>query len=77
MVLSAPETGANSKLFFLQLEGTGWVWYWVIIATLATVFASQAMISGVFATLHQVCVVIYVDIYQLFLILRCDAVRYG
>lgn len=50
-----PSEGANFNMFFTQLPGAGLQWWLLVISTIATVLASQAMISGAFSTLHQVC----------------------
>jgi len=53
IILRHPETATNSNLFFL-LAPDGWMRAaLVVLATLATVIASQALISGVFSLSSQ------------------------
>lgn len=53
LVRRLPEAAADTNLFFLLLPDPHWRGALVVLATLATVIASQALISGVFSLASQ------------------------
>ena len=53
LVRRLPEASADTNLFFLLLPDTHWRGALVVLATFATVIASQALISGVFSLASQ------------------------
>jgi KUP system potassium uptake protein len=53
LVLRRPECAADTNLFFLLLPNEHWRAALVVLATAATVIASQALISGVFSLASQ------------------------
>ena len=53
LALRHPEHALDENLFFLLVPGESWRAALVVLATLATIIASQALISGVFSMASQ------------------------
>ncbi|ODV96832.1 hypothetical protein PACTADRAFT_32331 [Pachysolen tannophilus NRRL Y-2460] len=68
---------AISNVFYLSLPGGtsgGFYWFTFVIATLAAIIASQALILGVFSIVSQM---IHIDCFPSFKILHVSSTNYG